>query len=156
MSDRILRPLAMKNTTFTNEDYNEGTNPAFGAHSSAADFTNFMAMLLNKGTFNNKQILTEASVETMHTLSTETSQIKYAPKLVEGLNYTLGEWILEMTSQHKPASVAVPSLQGTWPIIDLCRGYTCIIFTKNITEENRGLYTDIKAAIDQVIGGNCR
>ena len=156
MSDRILRPLAMKNTTFTNDDYNEAVNPAFGAHSSAADFTNFMAMLLNKGTLNNKQILTESSVETLHTLTTNASEIKYAPKLVEGLNYTLGEWVLEMNSQGKSASVAVPSLQGTWPMIDLCRGYTCIIFTKDLMIENRNLYMDIKATIDNVIGGNCQ
>ncbi|MCW3111224.1 MAG: hypothetical protein JWQ09_5730, partial [Segetibacter sp.] len=78
MQDRIIRPLAMKNTTFTNENYNDAVNPATGARSSAADFTNFLVMLLNKGTFNNKPVLTESSVDMLHTLSTEASQVKYA------------------------------------------------------------------------------
>ncbi|MCW3115101.1 MAG: hypothetical protein JWR18_3497 [Segetibacter sp.] len=156
MQDRITRPLAMKNTTFTNENYNDAINPATGAKSSAADFINFLAMILNKGTFNNKQVLTESSVELLHTLSTEASQIKYAPAPVAGLNYGLGEWILEANAQGKPGSVAVPSLQGPWPMIDLCRSYACVIFTNEIAaDQNRNLYMDIKATIDDVVGGSC-
>lgn len=157
MQDRIIRPLAMKNTTFTNENYNDAVSPATGAKSSAADFTNFLAMLLNKGTFNNKQVLTENSVAMMHTLTTETSQIKYAPALVTGFNYALGEWILETNAQGKAGAVAVPSLQGTWPMIDLCRGYACVIFTNVLSgEQNRNLYMDFKDTIDDMVGGNCR
>lgn len=157
MQDRIIRPLAMKNTTFTNENYNDAVSPATGARSSAADFTNFLAMLLNKGTFNNKQVLTETSVAMLHTLSTEASQVKYAPAPVAGLNYALGEWILETNAQGKASAVAVPSLQGTWPMIDLCRGYACVIFTNERSgEENRNIYMDIKATIDDVMGGNCQ
>jgi CubicO group peptidase (beta-lactamase class C family) len=157
IQDRIIRPLAMKNTTFSNENYNDALNPATGGKSSAADFTNFLAMLLNKGTFNNKQILTEASVGLMHTLTTEASQVKYAPTPVAGLNYALGEWILETNAQQKASSVAVPSLQGTWPMIDLCRGYACVIFTNELSgEQGRNLYMDIKATIDDVVGGNCQ
>ncbi|WP_170234161.1 serine hydrolase domain-containing protein [Segetibacter aerophilus] len=157
IQDRIIRPLAMKNTTFSNENYNDALNPATGGKSSAADFTNFLAMLLNKGTFNNKQILTEASVALMHTLTTEASQVKYAPAPVAGLNYALGEWILETNAQQKASSVAVPSLQGTWPMLDLCRGYACVIFTNELSgEQSRNLYMDIKATIDDVVGGNCQ
>lgn len=157
IQDRIIRPLAMKNTTFSNENYNDALNPATGGKSSAADFTNFLAMLLNKGFFNNKQILTESSVALMHTLTTEASQVKYAPAPVMGLNYALGEWILETNAQQKASSVAVPSLQGTWPMIDLCRGYACVIFTNELSgEQNRNVYMDIKATIDDVVGGNCQ
>ena len=146
----------MKQTTFTNEDYNDAVNPAIGGQSSAADFTNFLAMLLNKGTFNGKQILSEGSVEMLHTLQTEASQVKYAPTMVTGLNYALGEWILETNAAGKAISVSVPSLQGTWPMIDLCRGYTCVIFTRNIPgEQSRKLYMDLKSTIEEGIGGSC-
>jgi CubicO group peptidase (beta-lactamase class C family) len=157
IQDRIIKPLAMKNTTFSNENYNDALNPATGAKSSAADFTNFLAMLLNKGSFNNKQILTESSVELMHTITTESSQIKFAPAAVAGLNYALGEWVLETNAQQKASSVAVPSLQGTWPMIDLRRGYACVIFTNELSgEQNRNVYIDLKATIDDVVGGNCQ
>lgn len=157
MQDRIIRPLAMKNTTFTNENYNDALDPANGARSSAADFINFLSMLANKGTFNNTKVLTESSVALLHTLSTEASQVKYAPPLVAGLNYALGEWILETDAQGKPLSVTVPSLQGSWPMIDFCRGYACVIFTKSTqTDLSRNFYLDFKSTIDDVVGGNCQ
>ncbi len=157
MQDKIIRPLAMKNTTFTNENYNDAVDPAIGARSSAADFTNFLSMLLNKGTFNNKPILTEASVAMLHTLTTEASQVTYAPTQVAGLSYGLGEWILETNAQGKAIAVTVPSLQGSWPMIDLCRGYACVIFTKVLSGElSRNFYLDIKATIDDLVGGNCQ
>jgi CubicO group peptidase (beta-lactamase class C family) len=157
MQDRIVRQLAMKGTTFTNEDYNDAVNPATGARSTAADYTNFLAMLLNKGKFNAKQILTESSVEMLHTLSAEAGKIKYAPKIVEGLNYAFGEWILEADAQGTAVAVAVPSLNGTWPMIDLCRGYACVIVTKNLPgEQTRNFYLDIKATVDGAVGGACR
>lgn len=157
MQDRITRPLAMKNTTFTNENYNDAVNPATGAKSSAADFINFLTMLLNKGTFSNKRLLTESSVAMMHTLTTEASQVKYAPAPVTGLNYGVGEWILETNTQGKASAVTVPSLQGSWPMLNLCRSYACVIFTNELLgEQNRNLYMDIKATIDDAVGGNCQ
>lgn len=156
MQDRIIRQLGMKNTTFSNENYNDAVNPSTGARSTAADFANFLAMLLNKGTFNNKQVLTESSVAILHTLTTEASKVKYAPPSVAGLDYALGEWILETNSQGKASSVAVPSFQGTWPMIDLCRSYACVIFTNPLSaEQNRNLNMDIKSIIDAKIRGNC-
>lgn len=157
MQDRIIRPLGMKNTTFTNENYNDAVDPAAGAKSSAGDFTNFLSMLLNKGTFNNKPILTEASVALMHTLTTEANQVKYAPPQVAGLNYGLGEWILETNAQGKVTAATVPSLQGSWPMIDLCRGYACVILVKPGSGElSRSFYLDIKSMIDGMVGGNCQ
>ncbi len=156
MRDKLFRPLGMRGSTFTNEDYNMAVNPSTGGVSTAADYTNFLAMLLNKGTFNNQQILTPASVEMLHTLQVEASKMKYVPKTEEGLNYGLGEWILETNAQGKASTVTVPSLQGTWPMIDLCRGYACVVFTKDLnSEQNRNLYLDIKATIDDEIKGNC-
>ncbi len=157
MQERITRPLLMKNTTFTNEDYNDAVNPSTGARSTAADYINFLAMLLNKGTFNNKQILAESSVEMLHTLSADAGKIKYAPKIVEGLSYGIGEWILETNAQGKTIATAVPSLQGTWPMVDLCRGYACVIFTKDLRgEQDRKVYIDIKATIDKGFPANCK
>lgn len=144
MQDRIIRPLMMKNTTFSNENYNDAVSPATGAKSSAADFINFLAMLLNKGNFNNKQVLAESSVAMLHTLTTEANMVKYAPAPDAGLSYGLGEWILENNAQGKPGAVAVPSLQGVWPMIDLCRGYACVIFTTESGEQNRKLYRILK------------
>jgi CubicO group peptidase (beta-lactamase class C family) len=157
MRDRILQPSGMKNTTFTNEDYNEAVSPATGARSTANDLINFMAMLLNKGTFNNKQVLTESSIATMHTLQVSPDVMKSAPENLKGLDYGLGEWFLETNEQGKPTTVGTPSLQGTWPMLDLCRKYACVIFTKETAnEQKREYYLRIKATIDDMMPGGCR
>lgn len=157
MQDRITRPLLMKNTTFTNENYNDAVSPSTGARSTAADYINFLTMLLNKGTFNNKQILTESSLEILHTLSAHAGKIKNAPKSVEGLNYGIGEWILSSDAKGKTTAATVPSLQGTWPMIDLCRGYACVIFTRELPgDQPKNIYIDIKATLDNAIPANCK
>lgn len=157
MQDRITRPLLMKNTTFTSENYNDAIDPATGARSTAADYINFLSMLLNKGTFNNKPVLTESSVDILHKLSAEASSIKYAPKTVEGLSYGMGEWILERNGQGKTVAATAPSLLGTWPMIDLCRGYACVIVAKDPAgEQDRNIYIDIKATIDKAFRANCK
>ncbi len=157
MQDRIVRPLNMKNTTFTNEDYNDAVNPSVGARSSAADFINFLAMLLNKGMFTGKQILTEELITMMNSLQTEAGAVKYAPRMDEGLSYGMGVWIFATDAQNKATVVGVPGLNGTWTMIDLCRGYAFVIITKSLSGElDRKVYMDIKATIDESLGGsNC-
>ncbi|HEX7690994.1 MAG TPA: serine hydrolase domain-containing protein, partial [Sediminibacterium sp.] len=76
MQERITRPLAMRNTSFASL---EGANPAGGGISSPNDYTNFLTMLLNKGMFNGKRILSEKAVEDMQTAVTTSSMIKYSP-----------------------------------------------------------------------------
>jgi CubicO group peptidase (beta-lactamase class C family) len=158
ITERIVRPLGMKNTTFSNEDYNDAINPATGAKSSAADFTNFLAMLLNKGTFNNKQILTEGSVAELQKMTTEANQVKYAPKAVEGAAYGLGEWIIETTPAGRPETIAVPGLNGIWPMIDLCRGYAFVLFTGAFSgEQRKDYYMNLKSIVDLTLGPSpCR
>ncbi len=149
MRDRILLPSGMRNTTFTNEDYNEALSPATGARSSANDLINFMGMLLNKGTFNNKQVLTESSAAMLHTLQVSPNQMVFIPPTLQGLDYGFGEWILEANAQGKPGTVGVPGLQGTWPMLDLCRRYACVLITKESAgEQKRNFYMDLKATID--------
>jgi CubicO group peptidase (beta-lactamase class C family) len=156
MQERITRPLAMKATTFTSENYDDAINPSGGARSSAADIINFMAMLLNKGTFNNKQVLKPETVAMIHTLQAEANQIKNAPKLSSGWQYGMGEWIWQTDSKGAASVVTIPSLLGTLPIVDLCRGYAAVIFTKEINEPARRLYEDIKSVIDESVpGSNC-
>ncbi len=134
--------------TFT-EDYDEAISPSTGARSTANDLINFMTMLLNKGTFNNKPVLTESSVAMLHTLQVSPDKMKFIPPTLQGLDYGFGEWILEANAQGKPATVGVPGLQGTWPMLDLCRRYACVLITKeSVGEQKRNFYMDLKGSID--------
>ncbi len=154
MQERILRPLQMRSTSFSSFN---AINPSGGAVSSANDYMNFLSMILNKGMYNEKRILSEQSIALMQTSQTTIPMIKYAPKVAEGFNYGLGEWILETDENGVSTVVSSPGLFGTWPLIDKCRGYAVIIFSKGIlTEGKKDAYLDIKKIIDQQIIANCK
>jgi CubicO group peptidase (beta-lactamase class C family) len=152
MQERITRPLLMRNTSFSSFN---AVNPSGGALSTPNDYMNFLSMLLNKGMFNEKRILSEQSIQEMNLVRTNSSIIKYAPKVATGFNYGLGEWVQETDETGKATVVSCPGLFGTWPLIDYCRGYACIIFTNSLLKDsNRELYKQIKELIDQQIA--CR
>ncbi len=154
MNERIIRPLAMRNTSFFNE---KAVNPSGGAVSAAIDYINFLSMILNKGMYNGKRILSEQSISEIQHSQTVGIPIKYTPKVAEGYQYGLGEWIQEADENGKGIVVSSPGLFGTWPWIDNCRGYACIIFTKSIISENkRDIYLELKKSIEEVIPSNCK
>ncbi len=154
MQEKILRPLQMRNTSFSSFNV---VNPSGGALSSANDYMNFLSMILNKGIYNGKRILSEQSIQLMQTAQTTTPMIKYAPSVAIGYNYGLGEWIQETDENGQSTIVSSPGLFGTWPLIDKCRNYASIIVTKEIlSEEKRDVYMSIKKIIDQQIIANCK
>jgi len=149
--ERIIRPLGMRKTNFTDDNGN-AVDPSGGAKSSARDYLIFQEMLLNKGMYNGKRILSEESVALMCKAYTTQEMIKYAPKVAQGYNYALGAWVQEADESGKPTVLACPGLFGTWPYIDLKRHYACIIFTKSLLgEQKRDVYLQFKQIIDQAI-----
>jgi CubicO group peptidase (beta-lactamase class C family) len=156
VQDRILRPLNMRGTTFANEDFNAATDPSLGARSTANDLINFMTMLLNKGVFNNKQVLTEASLKTLISLQSK-PPMKNVPKPIEGMDYAFGSWVLDEDANGNAQALTAPSLSGTWPIVDLCRGYALVILTDHLKDPPaKDFYLDIKSTVDQAISQNCK
>lgn len=154
MKQRILTPLNMKHSTFDSDA--DALNPSLGATSTAGDYINFLSMILNKGMFNGKRILSEAAVEKMQTVQTLNVPKKYSPKGSEGLEYGLGEWIEQADEKGNSTVISCPSLFGTYPFIDRCSGYAAIIFARSlISEQKKDVYSGIKKAIDEQIGGSC-
>ncbi len=154
MQERITRPLMMRNTSFSSFT---AVNPSGGAISTASDYMNFLSMILNKGMFNGKQILSEKAIAAMQTAQTTSAMIKYAPKAAQGYNYGFGEWIQETDENGKATVISSPGLFGTYPFIDNCRQYACIFFTKGILgEEKKEIYMDIKRVIDEMLPTTCK
>jgi CubicO group peptidase (beta-lactamase class C family) len=153
--ERIVRPLNMSATTFTKNG--EIANPSGGAWSTASDYLNFEIMFLNKGIFRGKRILSKASVEKMLESETNQSMIKYAPGAAKGYDYGFGIWIQEKDANGKTTAVSSPGLFGTWPVVDYCRSYAYIIFTKNLLSEKKAdMYTAIKKVVDMYFPATCK
>ncbi|BAV06388.1 serine hydrolase domain-containing protein [Filimonas lacunae] len=151
MQDRILRPLGMRNTSFSTFD--KAVSPSEGAVSSAADFVKFEQLLLDKGVFNGKQILPGTVVDELLKARTIAATVKYIPKNLEGWAYTYGGWVQQADEQQNAVVITSPGTDGTWPMIDVKNKYSFIVFVKNgQSEQKREMYADIKAAIDVAIG----
>jgi CubicO group peptidase (beta-lactamase class C family) len=154
IKQKLFNPLAMRRTTFTTIDAS-AINPSGGARSNAEEYMRFLAMLLNKGKSNGKQILSEASVEELFRIHTKASDIKYAPKSAAGLNYALGSWVIE-ENDGKSIALASPGLFGTWPMIDRCRGYASLVLVKSLLGEERAeIHGELKTAIDEQLPSTC-
>lgn len=154
MKQRIFTPLNMKHSTFASDA--DALNPSGGAVSTPEDYINFLSMILKRGMFAGKRILSEAAVDKMQTVQTTNIPKKYTPKTTEGFEYALGEWIQETDGKGNSTVISCPGLFGTWPWVDKCRGYAGIVFVKSLLSESRKeLYLEIKKSIDEQIPSTC-
>jgi CubicO group peptidase (beta-lactamase class C family) len=157
IAERLLRPLKMRQTSFY-IDYDKAFNPSGGALSTANDYMNFLSMLLNKGMFEGKRILSEKSIAEMQKVQTGNAVIKYQPALTLGYGYGLGVWIRDKDANGAGTVITSPGMYGTYPLIDYCRGYAFLLFVKALlTEQKKEIYDSFIEAINQQISsGSCK
>jgi CubicO group peptidase (beta-lactamase class C family) len=146
-AERIAGPLGMKNTDF---GMGKVALPAGGAYSTAEDYLNFLVMILNKGVFNGKKILSEKSIADMQiNRCTPGVKIDYKPVEAGDFGYGFGEWTMD------PGSVSSPGLFGSFPWIDNNKKYAAFMMTYYIRSEGRHeRYVGLKAVVDQTLAGN--
>lgn len=146
VSDKILRPCKMRGTSFTN-DNGLVTNAADGAITTASDYINFLGMLLNKGTFEGKKVLSEKSITEMETIQFVSIPVKYMPKEASGLKLGLGCWIENGTT------VTSLNMIGFYPYVDRGLNYAAILVPRKSDEPKKGLYIQFKQKMDAAFGG---
>lgn len=152
---RLFVPLAMRKTTFSTLDAS-AVNPSGGAQSTPEDYMHFLVMLMNKGIYQGKKILSEQAVNQLLEIQTRPEIIKYAPKAAQGYNYALGAWVVE-EKDGKATALASPGLFGTWPMVDDCRGYAYLFFVKSLLgEQGAEAQMEIKALIDEKFPSHCK
>lgn len=163
IKQKLFNPLEMRRTTFTSMD-GSATNPAGGAQSTAEDYMKFLMMLLNKGKYKGKQILSEESVNMLMQVQTKPEIMKFVPEAAKGYNYTLGSWAVEDPLLTSPTAggegtasvLACPGLFGAWPMVDFCRGYAYLFFVKTLLSEERAEeHKKLKAIVDEQMPSTC-
>lgn len=152
---KLLLPLEMRKSTFSTDD-GSAPNPSGGAKSTPDDYMRFLVMLMNKGVYRGKKILSEESVNEMMKSQMTKDKIKYAPKSAEGFTYALGSWVVE--DKNGTATIlSSPGLLGTWPMVDFCHGYAYLFFVKNLLGEERAdAQLEIKKVIDKHFADSCK
>lgn len=145
--ERIAQPLEMYNTSFGK---GELVSPSGGAKSTANDYMHFLEMILGKGAYQGRQILSKKSVEAMQKPQTSLAMIKYAPKGAGGFNYACGEWIQQTDKNGNSTVLTSPGFFGAWPYVDNERNYAALFFIKKffIDEDIKEIYLNIKKIID--------
>jgi CubicO group peptidase (beta-lactamase class C family) len=145
VQDKILRPCKMRGTSFTNEN-GVTSNAADGAITTANDYINFLAMLLNKGSFEGKTVLTEKSVSEMETIQFPKLPVKYMPKEAAGLKDGLGCWL------ENGSTVTSLNMAGFYPYVDRNLNYAALLITKKTDEPKKELYVQFKQKMDLAFG----
>ena len=120
--EKIALPCNMTDTDFGNSEH---INISEGAYSTAEDFANFLIMILNKGVFNGKRVLSEKSVNEMLSDQVSELEIGYTPYYFKSAMrpdyYGLGVWINRiMISDSTATEVSVRGANGFTPWISLC------------------------------------
>lgn len=154
IKSKLLTPLGMRRTSFTNLGGGP-INPSGGAVSTAEDYLKFLQMLLRKGKVNQQSFLSEASVQALLTLQATPEQVTYAPLAAKNFGYASGAWVVERKAGNA-TTLASPGLFGTWPMIDLCRGYAYLLVTKNMLSQDKAeLHLEMKDLIDRQLPNRC-
>lgn len=154
MQERITKPAGMKKTSFMNDRGSE--DPSSGGISTAGDYIRFMTMLLNYGEVNGKKILSKESIEEVEKGMFSSLPVKSAPKFAQGFNYGLGVWVQETDKSGKGSMISCPGLGGTWPYIDRCRKYACVVLTpQRDTEQLQQTFIQIKEAVEKQFKSDC-
>ncbi|HVS95991.1 MAG TPA: serine hydrolase domain-containing protein [Puia sp.] len=152
--ERITSPLKMRGTLFSNE-VGGCTNPSNGAQSTANDYLNFLTMLLNKGTFEGKRILSEKAVQEMETAQFAGLPAKFMPAGLQGAHVALGSYITSTSASGASTAFVCPDLLGTAAFLDNCRNYSAIIIVEKPVEEKKPLYQNLMNLLGEAVGGSC-
>lgn len=143
-SERIAKPLEMADT-----DFGKGKVPlpAGGASSTPVDYIHFLTMILQKGMFHGKRILSEKSLELMQ-INRVTPDVKvaYSPAEAGSFGYGYGEWIMNN------GSISSPGLFGSFPWVDYNRQYCAFLMTFYLKPDGRKeRYAELKELVDKAL-----
>ena len=112
--------------------------------------------IMNNGVYKGQRVLSEASVKELKTIQTSSNLIKYAADEANGFQYALGAWAPEQ-NEKQATILAAPSLGGTIPVVDFCRGYAFVYFLKDLTDDQKvNAYSEIKEILNSGYPSSCR
>lgn len=148
--ERIAKPLDMMNTDFGNAKV---PLPAGGAFSTPEDYMHFLEMILNKGMYKGKRILSEKSIEEMQQdRINKNTKIGYSPSEAGNFGYGFGEWIMETSANNITTTVTSPGLFGSFPWVDNKNNYCAFLMTFYLKNSGRNeRYKALKVLVDEAI-----
>lgn len=159
-AEKIATPLGMTRTDFLAYDPTNNPRPAGDARSSADDYGRFLQMILQRGTFRGKQILSAAAVLEMHKDQTGGARIGYTiyekhgardPSLSHA-RYGVGVWRerVDETSQQLREASSQGAL-GFSPWIDIERNLAGVLSVQSSFSRVVPVYLELKEEIRRIV-----
>lgn len=143
--ETLFLPMNMQRSSFPMGA--TAVDPSEGALCAPVELMNFTSMILNKGLFNGKRILSEASISELLKPSTTAALIKSSPIGVDGYAYALGAWL-----QNSNPLICAPSLRGSWAFVDFAHGYAAVLLVdKEFSEPKKQVYIGVQSAIETAL-----
>jgi len=150
-AERIAKPCNMTNTDFGHKTV---ALPAGGALSTPTDYLNFLVMILNKGVFEGKRVLSEKSVNEMQIdRITPSVRVAYSPAEAGSAGYGFGEWVLKASGPQNPTpAICSPGLFGSFPWINNDRHYAAFMMCFYLKTDGRNeRYLALKQLVDEAV-----
>ncbi|HXH17647.1 MAG TPA: serine hydrolase [Chitinophagales bacterium] len=156
-NEKIALPCEMHSTDFGNQ---RAKNIADGAYSTADDFSKFLSMLLNKGKYNGKKVLSTAMVKEMLSDQTGSLPSGYTPYRFKSAKqsgfYGLGIWLDRiLVSDSSATEVSSQGAKGFTPWINLCKNLAGVYSFEVELSKAKPYIDETKAIIDFAFPDNC-
>jgi CubicO group peptidase (beta-lactamase class C family) len=137
------------------------SNPlvAGGVHTTANDYLNFLKMIVNRGSFNGKQVLSVTALNLMISDQTDNAEIEgtpypsnpYAPYPMPVVRYGMGNWLDMVDANTQVLESSSPGLFGTHPWQDSKHEIAGIIFTQTTPKKSNLVSLKIRQMIRDIV-----
>ncbi len=132
--EKLFRTTGMRQSLFNSD--NGKIDPTAGALTTGTDCMLFLQMLLNKGTINNKKILSEAAVAELRKAQFPDARIVSKPDMYKDYDYCLTTWV-EQKDDAGNALVLRQGLSGTQAILDFKNNMAILVLLKDPEGEKK-------------------
>jgi CubicO group peptidase (beta-lactamase class C family) len=125
---------------------------AGGVRTSAADYLHFLEMIVNKGKYNGKQVLSEKALGEMLKDQTAGAVVEDSPYPAgRQIGYGIGNWIDVLSASGRVIETSSPGAFGTHPWQDEKNGIAGIIFTRSDPKKTNAVSLHVRAMIRNIV-----
>lgn len=160
--EKIAGPLGMQQTDYHAYGATQNPRPAGDARSSLDEYGRFLQMLLNRGVFEGRRVLSQEAVAEMLRDQTDGATLTYTifhdkghldPDLPNA-RYGLGVWLEKHDSDTgEVLEASSPGALGAYPWLDLGNNIGGIILTRNTFSRSLPVYLKVKREYQEKLQG---
>jgi CubicO group peptidase (beta-lactamase class C family) len=116
--EKIAIPLEMSGASYCGAGACSNPMVGGGAQLRLSDYANFLRMIIDRGRFNGRRVLSVKSVREMQRNLTTGMPVFFAPRDLTAVNYGIGEWLDILDDRGRAVQVSSPGLLGFTPWVD--------------------------------------